>query len=176
MIRQLANIANERKTSMTGEGEQIAKFLPFFSLNHIRVGQTYASGQLPLHVTVFPPIQESYDREYGDNLRDFLSGCEPFDAVAEGEDWFGPENDIKVKRIKDSLAIIGLHAAHVKHLGELKHDPTYTLPYRPHVTVREFSQIPDGSRIRVDSISIASKRKSGLWTIVDEFKIGPHHD
>ena len=155
---------------MTVEGERSTKFVPAFFLDVVNIDQEFQSGELPLHITTFPPVEVPYNRSFTDGMRDFLNGCRPFTVTVEGNDKFGPEEDVLVKKIKNSLELFGLHTIQAYALGELLHDDTYIRPYDPHITVKDYNQLEDGTELEIGGFSVIEKTQSGLYKVID--KIG----
>lgn len=153
---------------MAGEGEQSAKFVPAFFLDVVEMGQEFRSGELPLHITTFPPVEAPYDRSFTEGMRAYLNKCRPFTVTVEGDDMFGPEEDVPVKKFKNSLELLGMHLVHIYALGELLHDKTYTQPYNPHITVKTHEQLKDGTELKIGGFSVIEKTKSGLYKVVDK--------
>lgn len=144
-------------------------FLPAFFLPVVHMGQIMQSGQWPHHVTLFPPLLSAYDPVFGEKLRNELNPHAPFEVVTAGEALFGPEQDIPVRLIRPSLSLQGVHYLIERALGEILHDKTYRQPYRPHVTVKNYDELPEGASITIAGLSVVEKTE-GQWTVVD--KIG----
>ncbi|MGV9002062.1 MAG: 2'-5' RNA ligase family protein [Candidatus Saccharimonadaceae bacterium] len=152
------------------EKAQEAKFIPAFFLPIVEYGQELHPGLWPQHVTLFPPLQQRYDPEFGVRLRSELHRHYPFIVRTAGEALFGPEEDIRVRLLEPSLSLQGVHYLIEKAIGDITHDETFRSPYNPHVRVEESQDLPRGASIFIAGLSIVEKRGSGLWTVVD--KIG----
>jgi len=153
---------------MPGEGERSTKFVPAFFLDEVKMDQEFPSGELPLHITTFPPVEMPYDRSFTEGMRGYLNRCRPFMVTVEGDGMFGPAEDVPVKKLKNSLELLGMHLVHIYALGELLHDKTYTQPYDPHITVKNHEVLKDGTELKIGGFSILEKTKSGLYKVVDK--------
>lgn len=151
-----------------------AKFFPAFFVEIVNDGDEFASGELPLHMTLFPPIQQEYDPSYAVEMRRVLNPLVPFDVAVGENDRFGklrlfrPRRPDPVKLIEPSERLQKVHNGIVFTLGTLLHDPSYRQPYRPHVSVKNFDQVESGSIIHVGGFSIVEKRIGQSWVVRDK--------
>ncbi len=83
---------------------------------------------------------------------------------------FGPDYDVPVKLLEESLQLHRIHKELVRTVGTLLHDPTFRQPYNPHIAVGSDRTIETGEVIHIGGFSIVEKTISGRWRIVD--KIG----
>lgn len=152
--------------------ERSEKFLPAFFVPVVEQGEEFALGELPLHITLFPPLGQKYLEEYSDQLKAAMNPFSAFDVTVEKDDLFGENHDIPVKRIYKSEELERVHGALVYCLGNLSHDSTWRRPYNPHISVPEAEcQLQDGDTIYVGGFSIVQKSSpASLWKVVD--KIG----
>lgn len=153
---------------MQTEKTQEAKFIPAFFLPVVEDGQEFEPGQWPQHVTLFPPMEQAYDPEFGSRLRAQLNQHHPFIVRTAGEELFGPEKNIPVRLLEPSLSLQGVHYLIERAIGEIMHDKTYRSPYNPHVTVEKFDDLPRGVSIFIAGLSIVEKRQGGVWKVVDK--------
>ena len=152
-------------------GERSEKFLPAFFVPVVKQGEEFAPGELPLHITLFPPLKQQYLEEYSDQLKAAMNPFSAFDVTVEKDDLFGENRDIPVKRIYKSEELERVHGALVYCLGNLSHDSTWRKPYNPHISVETEGQLRDGDTVHVGGFSIVQKASpAGLWKVVD--KIG----
>lgn len=153
------------------EQEKTGKFLPAFFVDVVEKGQTFPAGELPRHITLFPPLQTPYNHEEMGSMLKYQFNPEiPFTAMVGDNDFFGPENDIPVQRT-ESPNLERIHNRLVSVLGTLLHDPTFRRPYNPHITVVGDS-LEKGQLIPVAGFSIIERRRDTLesWVVAD--KIG----
>jgi len=148
---------------------ELHEFIPAFFVDIVQKGETFSHGEWPLHITLFPPLQTSYHGYYGDKLRSVVTALYPFDVTVGEDDLFGPDHDIPVKRIEESPRLRVIHAALVRTIANLMHDPTYRQPYNPHITLQSGATIETGETINIGGFSVVKKAGS-VWTVVD--KIG----
>lgn len=147
---------------------QEAKFLPAFFLPVVERGEEFAPGDLPHHITFFPPIEQPYERSFGDGLRDELNLHYPFSVRTAGLDMFGPNHDILVRLLEPSLAMQGVHYLIQTAIGGLKHDTTYRRPYNPHITISAPEDVPWNDTIVISGLSIVEKVRGANWKVVDK--------
>lgn len=150
--------------------ENTAKFLPAFFVNRVEMNSKYEGGKLPLHLTLFPPLHEKYDSDYGHALRSAINPQTPFDVIVGEDDLFGEQGDVRVKRIEKSGRLLAVHESLVKVVATLLHDPTYLQPFNPHITVERGQDIKTGSLVRIGGFAILEKISGQPWEVVD--KIG----
>ena len=147
------------------------KFIPAFFLPVVEIGQEFKSGERwPHHITLFPPLETTYDPEFGHSMRRQLNRHHPFIVRTAGEAYYGPNNDQPVRLIEDDLRMQGMHYLLEKAIGDISHDETYRSPYNPHISVERHKELPRGVSIFIAGLSIVEKRFGGVWTVVD--KIG----
>ena len=152
------------------------KFVPAFFLDVVERGEVFEPGNWPLHITTFPPILHHYDEQFGEDMRALINPFSPFVVRVGGNDLFGPDRDLPVKRIEPSLPLQGLHYMLIKAVGNLLHDPTYRQPYNPHISVEDYDQVPTGTELEIGGISLVEKQTSGLWTVVDKVGLRGKHE
>lgn len=158
------------RNSTRMSAEKAAKFLPAFFLPIVEMGEQFAPGKLPLHVTLHPPIEQPYESSFGAELRGELNQHEPFLVEAGDGALFGPEADVPVRLVAPSLALQGMHALINQAIGNLRHDATYRAPYRPHISVERLGDVPRNQTITIGGLAIVEKWRHENWVVVD--KIG----
>jgi hypothetical protein len=151
--------------------EKLVKFLPAFFVDVIDPSVEYPAEMLPHRITLFPPLKQAYDPAYGVDLRKLVNPLTPFDVTVSGDDMFGDNLEIPVKRIEDSDELQELHAQLVVALGNLTHDATYRQPYAPHISVKEHSDIPDGQKIHIEGFTIVEKVSGAAWIVRDQMRL-----
>lgn len=154
------------------EQEKTGKFLPAFFVDVVEKGQQFTAGELPRHITLFPPVQAEYDIAHmGNELKYQFNPEIPFDArVIEEPVLFGLEQNIPVQRV-ESADLQRIHTHLVGVLGNLLHNDMFRKPYNPHITIVD-KELEGGTVLPVASFSIVERQLgvSSLWTVVD--KIG----
>lgn len=150
--------------------EKAANFLPAFFLPVVEMGEQFASGELPLHITLHPPIEQPYEASFGEELRHELRQHEPFVVHTGEKALFGPDDDTLVQLLAPSLAMQGMHALINRAIGNLLHDDTYRQPYRPHISLERADDIPRGRALVIGGLAIVEKWQQDNWTVVN--KIG----
>lgn len=160
---------------MSGEKPAV-EFVSAFFVELVNTGDKFQPGELPLHITTFPPILRRYEFEFGKEVRGAVGSMEPFTVTVGESDLFGPDRRTRVKRIEDSNELQHLHDKLVVAVGHLLHDPTYRQPYSPHISVSNYKDIPTGKQIEIAGFSIIGKIDTGLWEVVDKIglKGAPH--
>lgn len=153
---------------MRVEKTQEAKFVPAFFLPIVERCQEFRAGKWPQHVTLFPPMEQAYDPEFGVRLRAELNQHHPFIVRTAGDAMFGPEENIPVRLLEPSLSLQGVHYLIERAIGDIMHDKTYRSPYNPHITVEKFEDVPKGTSIFIAGLSIVEKHQGGVWTVVDK--------
>ena len=159
-----------------GHGIESQKFVPAFFVDIVEMGTVFESGEWPHHITMFPPVEEPYRYEYGEQLRHAVNPMTPFDVVVGKSALYGPgrEPNVPVMQIEPSLELQKIHTALVAAVSHLLHDPQYRQPYNPHITIYSpHDAVTQGALIHVGGFSIAAKR-GHAWEIVD--KIGLRGD
>ena len=64
-----------------GHGIESQKFVPAFFVDIVEMGTVFEPGEWPHHITMFPPVEETYRCEYGEQLRHAVNPMAPFDVV-----------------------------------------------------------------------------------------------
>lgn len=150
------------------EHETSGKFLPAFFVDVVELGEEFPSGELPLHMTYFPPVKAPLTRKGIAEARRFINPMEPFSAQVGEDALFGDAHDVPVKLIESTPRLVAVHRKLVDVFGNLSHDPRYRMPYRPHVTVgHDSSSIQTGDSIEIAGLSIVEKDpRTDVWTVM----------
>lgn len=131
------------------------KFLPAFFVEEVELGQTFARGEWPLHMSYFPPVNTAFRPELAARLREYINPMPPFIAEVGEDDMFGPDRDVPVKLMMPSKELIAVHRALVSVLQYLPHPAQYRTPFNPHVSVKEGGvQLETGDTIEIGGFSI----------------------
>jgi hypothetical protein len=155
------------------ESEKTVKFLPGFFLDTVGLHATYKGGELPLHISLFPPVKDSYSEELGVSLRKLVHPMDPFDVIIGQSDTFDDDTEkVSVRHIEDSGRLQTLHRAFVEVLAHLEHDAQYRRPYNPHVSIRPGQEVEAGSVVHIEAFSILEKPgKEEPWEVIDKIKL-----
>ncbi len=150
------------------EQEPSAKFLPAFFVDVVELGQEFNSGELPLHMTYFPPLKAAFDPRYAESARRFINPIPPFTAQVGKDVLFGDNEDIPAKLIEHSPRLLVVHRALVASIGYLTHDARYRTPYNPHITVKQGdTRISTGDEIEMAGLSIVEKDpQRNTWKVM----------
>jgi hypothetical protein len=157
-------------------GEKETKFLPAFFVDVLPMKETYPSEKLPLHLSLFPPIQQAYDiRQYGEDMRIAINPFKPIEIVVGEPDWFGTPKEVAektnpVRRIEASPELLAIHEALTQALGHLLHDSTF-LPYTPHISHPPADRLELGETLRMEGLSIVQKVSGESWTVADKIRL-----
>lgn len=146
-----------------------AKFLPAFFVDIVELGQEFNSGELPAHMTYFPPIEEPYDPQYAVYARKTINELPPFSAQVGSDALFGDNRDIPVRIIQHDYRILEVHRRLISVLGHLQHDFRYRTPYNPHITIvdEEDVRTKQGARLEMGGLSIVEKlTERGTWKVM----------
>ena len=154
---------------MTRHETQGGKFLPAFFVEPVELGQEFPRGELPLHMTYFPPVNTQFPPESADHLRRIINPIPPFTAKVGDSAIFGPpDNPVHVKRVLKSDRLMVVHRRLVAALQYLPHSPQYRMPYNPHITISEDDdRVQTGDQIEIGGLSIVEKRHAhSPWQVM----------
>lgn len=148
------------------------KFLPGFFVDVVEMHAIYEGGELPLHISLFPPIKDRYTVELAKSLRTLINPMDPFEVTLGQFDTFDDEEEkVGVRRIEESGRLHTLHRAFVKALAHLEHDAQYLRPYNPHISLRAGQELEVVSTVHIGGFSVLQKpSKEEPWIVID--KIG----
>lgn len=145
-----------------------AKFLPAFFVDVVALGQQFNAGELPLHMTYFPPLRAELSQQHVKDMRHYLNPLPPLELQVTESAYFGDDNNQHVKRVKRTPRVLVAHRALVSAVGRLPHDMRYRMPFNPHITIAEDdTAIQTGDSIEVGGVSIIVKpENSRVWTVM----------
>jgi hypothetical protein len=153
---------------MSDQEARGGKFLPAFFVEPVALGDEFEAGELPLHMTYFPPVNTRLERQYVQRLKMYINPMEPFMAtVGEGRN-FGPNEDIHVRTMVHSERLLAVHRKILSVLQYLPHSSTYRTPYNPHITIDETdTRVETGDSIEIGGFSIVEKDlRRGTWQVM----------
>jgi len=153
---------------MAEQEAQGGKFLPAFFVEPVSLNDQFAKGELPLHMTYFPPISASFTPQHAEQLRRYVNPMEPFMATVGESAYFGPENDIHVKLMERSDRLLAVHRKILSVFQYLPHSTQYRMPYNPHVSIAEGdTRVETGDSIEIGGFSIVEKPYlSETWRVI----------
>jgi len=163
---------------MSSQEASGGKFLPVFFVDEVKEGAQFQAGEWPLHMTLFPPLETSYDAPLGKAIRYFVNPVEPFNAVVGKSDIFGTQEMIDsgkgvfVRKIEENPSLRKVHGGLVQALAHLRHNPTFRTPYNPHVSMDPINQrLHEGSDIWVEGMSLVTREPGAkVWKVVDKMR------
>ena len=153
---------------MSAQEVRGGKFLPAFFVEEVELGQTFARGEWPLHMSYFPPVNASFQPQLATRLREYVNPMAPFIAQVGEDALFGPDRDVPVKLVEPSKELLAVHRALVSVLHYLPHPAQYRTPFNPHVSVKEDGpQLETGDTIEIGGFSIVETLpNSSTWQVL----------
>ena len=142
----------------------VKKYTFAIEINPVEEGRMYT--RMPLHCTI---MHWFYTASTPDELalaaKEAFKGHVPVGLVSKAAEQYGPNRDIPVHSIVQSVELMSLHRRLYRALNKL--GVRYTHPeyvgsgYLPHVATRVESSFPVGSRHRVRRIYLAEALDDG---------------
>lgn len=144
------------------------KILPAFFVEPIELGAEFESGEWPLHMTYFPPVETTLTAEHAAQLRRYINPMRPFMTTIADPDKFGPNRDIPVRHLVHTRELMAVHRKIFAVFQYLPHNAQYRMPYNPHISIdKDDPRAQKGDTIELGGFSIAEKRdRSNTWQIV----------
>ena len=127
-------------------------------LSPMRVGDEFAAGAIPLHVTVLPNVRvaESALPELIDRIAVISNDTPTASTIAGATERFGAERDIIVTTLHITAPIRRLHARlsdAARAVGGVVVDPDYNGDgYQPHVTRTATGDVAPATRVELTSL------------------------
>ena len=150
------------------EQESPAKFLPAFFVDVVQLGEEFASGELPEHMTWFPPIYTEFTPKIAEDMRRLINQITPFTAVVGEEAFLGENHDIPVRLIESTPRLLAVRRALVSTLQHLPHSRKFEDNFTAHITGSRFHT---GDHIKMGGLSIVEKTNyRPTWQVIS--KIG----
>ena len=78
------------------------KFLPAFFVEPVELGTSFQRGKWPLHMSLFAPVETSFEPELAQLMREYVNPMEPFMATIGKQALFGDNEDLPVYRIAET--------------------------------------------------------------------------
>ncbi len=128
-------------------------------LEDIEEGYEYSSSEWPLHTTLADTFSiESTINELKDLLDRIATSSKATEILATHNEFFGPNQEIKVTVYERNEGISRLHLDLVEalqSLGVVFNDPQYTRDgFKPHSTVQKHSEVKIGDKVKVDNLAV----------------------
>jgi 2'-5' RNA ligase len=128
-------------------------------LEDIKEGYEYPSSKWPLHITLADTFSIDKSIEDLEGLLDRIAASsKSAELLATHNEFFGPNQDIKVTVYEKSEDINRLHyniVEALQDLGVVFNDPQYTKDgFKPHSTVQNHAEIKVGDKVRVNNLAI----------------------
>ena len=143
---------------MSLQETQGGTFLPAFFVEPVQLGEEFAKGELPLHMTYFPPVSAPLTPAHVARLKQYLNPMPPFIATVGESAKFGPAEDIHVRRIERSNELMAVHRRLLAAFVYLQHPTQYRMPYNPHITIAEDdTRVETGDKIEIAGLSVVEK-------------------
>lgn len=136
-------------------------------LEKINEGTEYPSTHWPLHVTIADTFAVDWSKnDLLKKLSALVANHQPVTAIADHDEYFGPQKQTQVTILDMSKELIALHndvVGLLKSAGAIFNNPQYIGEgYRAHVTVQSHLRLHKGDLVNINGL-----------TIVDMF---PHED
>ena len=150
------------------EQESPAKFLPAFFVDVVELGEEFPSGELPEHMTWFPPIYTGFTPKIAEDMRRLINPIPPFIATVGEEALLGDNHDIPVQLIESTPQLLAVRRALVSTLQHLPHSRKFEDNFTAHVTVgRNGSRFQAGDHIKMGGLSIVEKTNyRPTWQVI----------
>lgn len=144
------------------------KILPAFFVEPVQLGEEFPSGEWPLHMTYFPPVEMTLRPVHAEQLRRYVNPMEPFMATIGEDDKFGPKRDIPVRHLEHTPQLMAVHRKILAVFQSLPYNAQYRMPYNPHISIdKDDHRAQKGDTIEIGGFSIAEKREGhATWQIV----------
>ncbi|MFZ1250349.1 MAG: 2'-5' RNA ligase family protein [Candidatus Microsaccharimonas sp.] len=149
------------------------KFLPAFFLEEVKLGDELDRGQLPLRMTLFPPVKAEFKQEYAQLLRKYIKPMDPFMATVGKPNTFGSsEKPVRVLEIEYNQRLIALQRKIVSVLQYLPHNTQFRAKFNAHVSIeKDDSRLETGDQIEIAGFSLVEMAPStDHWKVIG--KIG----
>lgn len=144
------------------------KFLPAFFVEPVELGQEI-EGELPLHMTYFPPVKTAFRPQHADMMRQYVNAMPPFIATVGENNWFGDKRNVPVREMVHTGPLLAVHRGILAALQHLPHPTEYSgASYRPHISIDHAdTRVETGDAIEIGGFSIVEKYRSGApWRVM----------
>ena len=135
------------------------RFVVVLPLTPLQIGESFATAQWPLHITVLAPFEtDAAPSEIARLTAAALAGYDALTVVAGQDELFGRRHDILVTVINDNAALTQLHDRLVEALRPLATDPhewAFVGPeFRAHVTVKRQARVQAGDELNLTQVAL----------------------
>jgi len=149
-------------------------------LEPMQVGDEFADGAIPLHVTILPNVRVRYSAvaELIQQISSLAADTSVINTVALGVEIFGPNLDFVVTTLDSTASIRELHARllHAAHaLGAESMESVYNSDgYRPHITHTPSGRVPLESDLVTFGALVTVDCTSSIRRIISLAPFGGH--
>jgi 2'-5' RNA ligase len=151
------------------------RFVVVAFLDDVALGERFAPGALPLHVTLVPPAET--DAGLGEAeaaIESALAAFGPLEVEGGDDDLFGARHDVEVTLVEDDGTLARLHRElllALRPLGVRVPQPDQIgAGFRPHVTVQDGERIERGERAELDAVALLVRDADG-WELAAHFPL-----
>lgn len=159
-----------------------AKSVAVTFVEPVKDGFRFRSGGWPIHITIAPPFSiDSFSEDLIRDLEALFATTDPFGVTVEGEDAFGPKQDLPVNLVSGGslgplheglIAVLERHGARFQNPNHIKGR------YRPHVTHQQGRKAAEGERFAVEKVAFIDELPddAGFREVKHSFPLGkiPH--
>src|ERR1700757_2847703 len=122
-------------------------------------GTEYSYTDWPLHITLASVFAVDYDGQtLCAKVEQLLADQRPLTAVADQEDWFGPDRSVRVMRMQKTPELLALYDRIRDMLvsdGVVYNAPQYEGDgYNPHSTYQKGARLAAGEQVAVESVAV----------------------
>ena len=113
--------------------------------------------QWPDHITIVPPAQGSYTDVLNEKLEKICSEVAPIRAVAGKEDLFGENKNMRVRAVRNSIALTAFRYCLVAEIEKMGHKVSDGFPFNPHISGNNGEiDITEGEILTIDHLTVVS--------------------
>lgn len=128
-------------------------------LSPLRVGDSFAMRDWPLHITVLPPfLTDASPAEVSAAIASAASGQAALTVSAGGDEMFGRREDVPVTVISESEALSQLHRIlidAVRPFATSPDEPAFTgQGFRAHVTIKNHHRVREGDELQLTQLAL----------------------
>ena len=141
-----------------------------FTINY--VPETVDAGEkrseLPLHLTIVPPVHKSYSPDY--HFDYITEKFDPIEIETIGLDTF---DNTKVRLTTKPKELMELRKQMVNHaIGMIGVQQWSGRQFNPHFSLSDENDLNAGTKLSIDQLAVWTKRANGLWRVGHLIKLG----
>jgi len=147
--------------STAGEAgnRRASRLVVVLPLAPLRVGDSFAVSDWPLHITVVPPFLTDADpADVAAVVASAVAGQPVIRATAGPDALFGRHHDVPVSLVADNPELARLHRTLVEALlpfAAAPEEPAFTgAGFRPHVTVKNQGRVNEGDALALTQVTL----------------------